>query len=510
MRKRGGQAAMDYLLTYGWAMLIILLGIGMFIYLGYTDPTRILPERCEFESGTACREARLSTNGLYISTRNDFGRGIIIANITANSRELNITCSYDFLNPPDGSPAWEELYDKYGMYIEAGNSDDVYLLCNRPIPQELANSGKKRLNLSFSYYYDSANVQYSHQATGDLFLNIEATGPDPASVNQPDILATTQCNDGIDNDFDGLIDLSDPGCIGHGDSSEKDPSLVCDNGLDDDGDGRADYHISPSDSSEYGGQCDDGTDNDLDTFTDWFGAGKDPGCVDGYDASEYGGQCDNGVDDDGDTFTDYPDDPGCSSLSDSSEYGNACDNGIDDDGDGAIDLADPGCSDLTDNDEHGPWQCDDGTDNDFDSLIDWNGLTSPASPADPDCGGVATNNECIPSWTPAGGGNHCGQAWVLSGSQTIAGVHTDVGLFQINSGVTATVSGQAELEVYAENIIIGGIIDANSKGGAGGGGGGGGSCSSPGSGCAGGNGIAGGGSGGGTGGVGVSSSAGGP
>ncbi|MCA9538082.1 MAG: hypothetical protein KC620_04305 [Myxococcales bacterium] len=51
------------------------------------------------------------------------------------------------------------------------------------------------------------------------------------------------CNDGVDNDDDGLIDLADPGCAMGFDPDEADPPDVpeCANGVDDDGDGAIDW-----------------------------------------------------------------------------------------------------------------------------------------------------------------------------------------------------------------------------------------------------------------------------
>ena len=60
-----------------------------------------------------------------------------------------------------------------------------------------------------------------------------------------DLLATytaveTECNDGVDNDGDGLKDMLDPGCENITDGSEQDETLVCDDGEDNDGDGLTD------------------------------------------------------------------------------------------------------------------------------------------------------------------------------------------------------------------------------------------------------------------------------
>jgi len=73
--------------------------------------------------------------------------------------------------------------------------------------------------------------------------------------------------------------------------------------------------------------------------------------------------CNNGVDDDGDGYTDYPNDPGCTSLADNDELDSCdpvnnpascptCFNGLDDDGDGLTDYpADPGCASAADTSE---------------------------------------------------------------------------------------------------------------------------------------------------------------
>jgi Ca2+-binding RTX toxin-like protein len=118
-------------------------------------------------------------------------------------------------------------------------------------------------------------------------------------------------------------------------------------------------------------ECNDGIDNDEDGLIDF--AGNDPDCPNAQDNRESPdavAQCANGFDDDGDDKIDFaaPNgqtaDPGCSSASDDNEEDGAanptpqCSNGVDDDGDDKIDFApatgqtaDPGCSSAGDLDE---------------------------------------------------------------------------------------------------------------------------------------------------------------
>ncbi len=54
------------------------------------------------------------------------------------------------------------------------------------------------------------------------------------------------CNDGLDDDLDGLIDHpTDPGCDSLTDTSEKSLALECDDGVDNDLDGSTDHPIDP-------------------------------------------------------------------------------------------------------------------------------------------------------------------------------------------------------------------------------------------------------------------------
>jgi hypothetical protein len=88
-----------------------------------------------------------------------------------------------------------------------------------------------------------------------------------------------RCSDTFDDDRDGEADAGqDPGCSGPEDDSEHEATLPCDNGEDDDGDGRADFRMDgtgdPGCGSSWGREhpeCQDGRDNDLASGIDFDG-----------------------------------------------------------------------------------------------------------------------------------------------------------------------------------------------------------------------------------------------
>ena len=54
-----GQAAMEFLMTYGWAILVVLVAIGALAYFGVLSPGKFLPESCLLSPGFACTDFKV-------------------------------------------------------------------------------------------------------------------------------------------------------------------------------------------------------------------------------------------------------------------------------------------------------------------------------------------------------------------------------------------------------------------------------------------------------------------
>lgn len=174
-----------------------------------------------------------------------------------------------------------------------------------------------------------------------------------------DSTPTTDCEDGVDNDGDFLIDDLDPGCVLNGGISEAPDPAECNDGLDNDGDTFVDLDDigcegeSDDEEADPTRQCNDGVDNDLDGEIDLL----DIGCDSPIDNDEYNPpECGDGLDNDADGIVDYPFEPGCQSPEDIDEVDPipppVCSDGVDNDGDGFIDFQfDPGCEAASDVDE---------------------------------------------------------------------------------------------------------------------------------------------------------------
>ena len=54
MIPKKAQAAIEFLMTYGWAVLVVIAAIAALAYFGVMNPGRNLPEKCSFPSGISC------------------------------------------------------------------------------------------------------------------------------------------------------------------------------------------------------------------------------------------------------------------------------------------------------------------------------------------------------------------------------------------------------------------------------------------------------------------------
>jgi hypothetical protein len=85
------QAAMEFLMTYGWALLVVLAAIGALAYFGVLKPQQFVPEQCVLVPGMACMDSRITPTGLDFIISNSLGRDIKILSISAG----NCTASYN-------------------------------------------------------------------------------------------------------------------------------------------------------------------------------------------------------------------------------------------------------------------------------------------------------------------------------------------------------------------------------------------------------------------------------
>jgi hypothetical protein len=90
---RRAQAALEFLTTYGWAFIVILVMIGALAYFGVLSPSKVLPAKCVVEAGFDCRDYVIHQGDLSINLINKKGdamKNVDIINITSDSNLVAI------------------------------------------------------------------------------------------------------------------------------------------------------------------------------------------------------------------------------------------------------------------------------------------------------------------------------------------------------------------------------------------------------------------------------------
>ena len=88
-------AAMEFLMTYGWAILVVLAAIAALSYSRFLSPDTFLPSRCQLPAGIACTDFKVTPTTVDVVLRNGIGfdtTGVTVAVTgctTSSSASLN-------------------------------------------------------------------------------------------------------------------------------------------------------------------------------------------------------------------------------------------------------------------------------------------------------------------------------------------------------------------------------------------------------------------------------------
>mgnify|MGYP007094571481 CR=1 FL=1 len=160
-----GQAAMEYLMTYGWAILLLVVVLSVLFASGIFTPAQFVREECSFTPDLTCVSAQLIDSGgetlLVVRVKNNFGYTIKLDNIVYTTKDLRVS----------GKKEWKLSLSKK---LSQGETYDIVFSfrgSERPADGEI-----KRIEASV-YYYTCANEvnplcredpSYGHSISGKI------------------------------------------------------------------------------------------------------------------------------------------------------------------------------------------------------------------------------------------------------------------------------------------------------------------------------------------------------
>jgi len=207
MKNRRGQAALEFLMTYGWAILVVLIVIGALAYFGILNPSILLPEKCTLQMGLYCNDHRINANEgtITFNFQNGMGKDIIIRSINVTGEVIPGGCYAGVSNGSivfDGDASTIMPGSCDGTVCDAGCPlTGAYYGCNTKYPQfasafnsnigiriaqgsavtittncttaPLTWSGKAKTLLDIQWFYGDSSVDYVHTMEGELLAKVE-------------------------------------------------------------------------------------------------------------------------------------------------------------------------------------------------------------------------------------------------------------------------------------------------------------------------------------------------
>ena len=154
---RKAQGALEFLMTYGWAFLVILIMIGALAYFGVLSPTRFLPERCSLGSQLGCEDyiVTQSSGEINLRIRNNMGYTIQISDIG--------------IDDPDNQFTACAASTGLNTDIVSGATEDFLVTCTIAVQPGV----KYKVFPQVQYYDVRSGVGYTHTATGELFAEVQ-------------------------------------------------------------------------------------------------------------------------------------------------------------------------------------------------------------------------------------------------------------------------------------------------------------------------------------------------
>ncbi len=90
-----GQAAMEFLMTYGWAILVVLVAIGALAYFGVLNPSRFLPSSCTIAPGISCDDFKVTASSVQLLLRNGLGDDLTAVTVAINGCSTSSATSWN-------------------------------------------------------------------------------------------------------------------------------------------------------------------------------------------------------------------------------------------------------------------------------------------------------------------------------------------------------------------------------------------------------------------------------
>lgn len=152
------QSALEFLTTYAWAFLVMLIIISAIAYFGVLRPQQIVPDRCTFNVAFECQAYRISPTTFNLRLKNNVGDTITVQVLGLSTESATpFACTGNPSPPSSWSPG--------------DVKDFTWTGCNG-VAVGFSRGEKGKININMTYYEVRAGATYSQLAQGEAFAAV--------------------------------------------------------------------------------------------------------------------------------------------------------------------------------------------------------------------------------------------------------------------------------------------------------------------------------------------------
>mgnify|MGYP001578103861 CR=1 FL=1 len=148
-------------MTYGWALLVVLIAIGALAFFGVLNPSKFLPNSCSLAPGFSCNDFKASAGSdeIIIVVQNGLGENL-------NGVTLTLANSVPACGSSGGTVG--QNFEGAGTTLNDGGSTTFTMTgCTA-----LVGGSKLKGDLRIAYTVGSSSIP--HNKVGQLVVGIEA------------------------------------------------------------------------------------------------------------------------------------------------------------------------------------------------------------------------------------------------------------------------------------------------------------------------------------------------
>jgi uncharacterized protein (UPF0333 family) len=169
-----GQAAMEFLTTYGWAFLVIILAVAGLAYFGVFDIGRVLPDGCSIEgSAFDCGDIfAISTSApeFQMQIRNNGQRLSTVTGVEIIERSLN---DGQYGSACDVAPADADFSGNGDNTINPGAQDELSLTLTSTAGCGLTENIGQKKTFDFRITYTQQGSSIAQVAEGSITTTVQ-------------------------------------------------------------------------------------------------------------------------------------------------------------------------------------------------------------------------------------------------------------------------------------------------------------------------------------------------